>query len=274
MPRSSVYFTRNRKAWPPPAPQKRGPKGGLSDEDLLVEVLREIVSSPFTGEGHRKIWARLRFRGVRSSRHRVRRIMRENKLLAPHRQVVNKPKVHDGTITTAAPNVMWGTDMTLTVTTGEGKACVFAAVDHCTWECLGIHASKKGNRFEALEPIRQAVKDRFGAYSKDVAIGLGVRHDNGTQYLSDHFQRELRYLGIMASPAFVREPEGNGMIERFFRVLKEQLLWVRHFATIEELRLALLDFKEQYNTAWIMERHGYKTPRQAFEAHQAASAAA
>lgn len=64
------------------------------------------------------------------------------------------------------------------------------------------------------------------------------------------------------------------MIERFFRVLKEQLLWVKHFATVEELRLALLDFKKRYNTAWIMERHGYKTPRQAYEAHQAASAAA
>ena len=200
--------------------------------------------------------------------------MRENSLLAPHRAVVNTPKVHEGSIIAPEPNVMWGTDMTLTVTTGEGKASVFAVVDHCTWECLGIHASPRGTRFEALEPIRQAVKERFGVYTKDIAIGLTARHDNGTQYLSDDFQKELGYLGIKSSPAFVREPEGNGMIERFFRVLKEQLLWVRHFATIEELRLALLDFKDRYNTAWIMERHGYKTPRQAFEAHQVASDAA
>ena len=31
------------------------------------------------------------------------------------------------------------------------------------------------------------------------------------------------------SPAFVRQPEGNGCIERFFRTLKEQLLWIRSF---------------------------------------------
>jgi transposase InsO family protein len=265
LPRSTFYFTKARIACPPPPPKKRGPKGFMSDEVLLEEVRSEIRNSPFSGEGHRKIWARLRFRGVRSSRHRVRRIMRENNLLAPNRSVFHKPKVHDGTIIAPAPNMMWGTDMTLTVTTGEGNACVFAVVDHCTWELLGIHASKKGNRFEALEPIRQAVKVRFGSYSKDVALGLTARHDNGTQYLSDHFQTELKYLGIKSSPSFVREPEGNGMIERFFRVLKEQLLWVKHFATIEELRLALLDFKERYNNGWIMERHDYKTPRQAFE---------
>ena len=57
---------------------------------------------------------------------------------------------------------MWGTDMTATVTVGEGAACVFVAVDHCTTECIGLHAAKSGNRFEALEPIRQGVRERFG----------------------------------------------------------------------------------------------------------------
>ncbi len=47
-------------------------------------------------------------------------------------------------------------------------------------------------------------------------------------------------MGIESSPAFVRQPEGNGVAERFIRTLKEQLLWVRRFATVEELRLALL----------------------------------
>ena len=45
-------------------------------------------------------------------------------------------------------------------------------------------------------------------------------------------------------------------------MLKENLLWVRRFDTIEELRLALLAFKQTYNQSWIIERHGYKTPAQ------------
>ena len=69
-------------------------------------------------------------------------------------------------------------------------------------------------------------------------------------------------LGIESSPAFVREPEGNGCAERFIRTLKENLLWVRSFATVEELRLALLAFKQTYNQSWIIERHGYKAPAQ------------
>jgi putative transposase len=42
--------------------------------------------------------------------------------------------------------------------------------------------------------------------------------------------------------------------------LKENLLWVRHFETIEELRQALLAFRETYNSTWLIERHGYLTP--------------
>ena len=58
----------------------------------------------------------------------------------------------------------------------------------------------------------------------------------------------------------MREPEGNGCVERFIRTLKENLLWVRRFDTIEELRLALHAFKDTYNRTWIVERHGYQTP--------------
>ena len=45
--------------------------------------------------------------------------------------------------------------------------------------------------------------------------------------MSGDFQDEIEWLGIEASPSFVREPEGNGVAERFIRTLKENLLWVR-----------------------------------------------
>ncbi|MFC3631573.1 integrase core domain-containing protein [Paracoccus angustae] len=80
--------------------------------------------------------------------------------------------------------------------------------------------------------------------------------------MSGDFQREIRFLGMTSSPAFVRQPEGNGVAERAIRTLKEQLLWVRHFATIEELRLALATFAALYNARWLRERHGHRTPDQ------------
>jgi putative transposase len=78
--------------------------------------------------------------------------------------------------------------------------------------------------------------------------------------MSDAFQKEIGFLGIESSPAFVRAPEGNGCAERFIRTLKENLLWVRAFDTVEELRQALLNFRETYNTTWLIERHGFITP--------------
>ena len=115
---------------------------------------------------------------------------------------------------------------------GEGQAAVFVAVDHCSAECVGIHAHARATRFEALEPIRQGVRRCFGGFAQDSARGLAVRHDHGSQYMSDAFQKELRFLGIESSPAFVRAPEGNGCAERFIRTLKENLLWVRSFDTV------------------------------------------
>src|ERR1700749_4885524 len=166
---------------------------------------------------------------------------------------------------------MWGTDLTATFT-GEGQAAVFIAVDHCSAECIGIHAHARATRFEALEPIHQGVRRHFGGFAAAVARGLKLRHDHGSQYMSDHFQKEIAFLGMESSPAFVRAPEGNGCAERFIRTLKENLLWIRTFDTVEELRLALLAFRDIYNTTWLIQRLNYQTPAQV--RHQQLSAVA
>ena len=220
--RATVYRHRH----PSEAIERRrpGPLGAMADEELVRAIRQLLQDSPFHGEGYRKLWARLRFAGIRTSRRRVLRLMREHGLLAHQR--AGRPRgsrAHDGTITTERVDAMWGTDLT-SVITGEGQAAVFITVDHCSAECVGLHASRSADRFEALEPIRQGVRERFGAFGNNAASGLALRHDHGSQYVSHHFQSEIRFLGLASSPAFVREPEGNGCAERFIRVLKENLL--------------------------------------------------
>lgn len=238
----------------------------MSDQDLVSAIRQLLAAAPeesFHGEGYRKVWARLRFRGIRADKERIRRLMGQHDLLAPARAGKPRgPKVHDGTIIPMAPNVMWGTDATATWTLKQGQVTVFAAVDHFMGECLGIHAAKYGTRHEALEPIRQAVKRVYGTYDARVATGLLLRHDHGSQYIRHDFQRELRFLGMESSPSFVRSPEGNGVVERFFRTLKEQLLWQRYYEDEEKLREALYAFRDRYNENWILQRHGYRTPQQ------------
>lgn len=260
IPRWTHYW---RKGGSASKTRRPGPMGFHSDEELLGHIQRLIQNSPFSGEGYRKLWARLRFEGIRTSPRRTLRIMRKKNLLAIQRTGHRHgPKAHDGTIKTSRVDEIWGTDMTTTMTVREGNASIFFAVDHCCLECLGIHAAKHGTRFEALEPVRQGVRHSFGAFGPKVAEGLTLRHDHGSQFVSNLYQAEISFLGIRSSPSFVREPQGNGIAERFVRILKENLLWVRHFDTVEELRLALLEFKNNYNRQWIVGRHGYKTPAQ------------
>lgn len=260
--RSSVYAAKCRRRSPSPTAGKRGPRTPISDPELTGLIKEAIETSEWLGEGYRKVWAQLREKGIRVCKRRVLRLMRQADLLSPSRSFkAAEAKEHKGRITTEEPDLMWGTDQTSALT-GEGQACIFIAVDHCNSECMGIHAARRGTRFEALEVIRQGVRSAFGSYGQDVAQGLQLRHDHGSQFTSDDYQTEITWLGIESSPAFVREPECNGVAERFVRTLKEQLLWVRRFDTVEELRVALLEFKEKYNRSWRVEKHGHRSPAQ------------
>jgi len=154
-----------------------------------------------------------------------------------------------------------------------GQVAVFIAVDHPNAECVGVHAAHHGTRFEALEPLRQGVRQHFGGFARGVARGLSVRHDHGSQYMSRAFQEEITFLGAESSPAVVRAPEGNGCAERFIRTLKENLLWVKTFDTVEELRRALLAFKDTYNTTWLIGRLGHRTPAAVRQDHLLSPAA-
>lgn len=222
--RSTFYWRRKSQNRPEP-PKSPGPDGPCGDIELLAHIKAILAKSPFHGEGYRKVWARLRYAGIRTSKRRVLRLMRANQLLAPPRRGSSPgPKAHDGTITTTEVNKMWGTDMTTTFTAADGQVAIFFAVDHCSLECVGIHAAKPATRFEALEPLRQGVREYFGGFGPQAAQGLALRHDHGSQYMSHDFQEEIAFLGITSSPAFVRAPEGNGGAERFVRILKENLL--------------------------------------------------
>ena len=88
------------------AKRRPGPVGPCEDATLLEHIKKAIAESRFTGEGYRKVRARLRFAGIRTSPRRVRRLMGENGLLAPHRLRTRPDRLHDGTITTEAVDVL------------------------------------------------------------------------------------------------------------------------------------------------------------------------
>lgn len=257
--RSTVYRHKDRKK----SSEKRGPKPAIEEKELLDRIREDIKNSPFKGEGHRKIHARLKKRGACVGRNRVLRVMRQNKLLSPHRSAYRPPNPHDGRITTDAPNVMWGSDGTKIRTVDDGWVWVFSVAEHWNTECLGWHVCKVGDRFAALEPISQAVKKVYGSLSKGVAAGLKLRIDNGSQYTSDYFLQQIAHLGIKDSFGLVRQPETNGVAERFHRTLKEQIIDGRIFRNIDELREAVRQFVSVYNEQWLVAKRGYQSPLEA-----------
>lgn len=97
----------------------------VSNEDLVAEMKQVLASSSqksFHGQGYRKVWARLRHRGMRADKERVRHLMGTYELFAPKRNGKPRgPQLHDGTIIPNAPNVMWGTDAMATWTLRQGQ---------------------------------------------------------------------------------------------------------------------------------------------------------
>src|SRR3954449_1484004 len=79
--RSGVY--RHRSV--PPARRRCGPLGAMSDDALTTAIQDVLAATPFHGEGHRKVWARLRYAGTRTSMRRVLRLMATNSSLGPSR---------------------------------------------------------------------------------------------------------------------------------------------------------------------------------------------
>ncbi len=222
-----------------------------------------IADSLFVGEGHRKIRARLALRGIHTSGKRVLRLTRGAGLLAPTPQVRKRAaRLHDGKITVDVPDTLWATDATEGHTRLQGRCAVFVIVDHATGE-LWFDAAARMDRWAAADLLREVTTERFGSVAQAVAAGLALRYDGGPCFRSDHYQAEIDFLGIARSPAYHYEPETNGCAEKAIQTLKEQILWIERFDTLDELRAHVRRFGHDFNEHWPLKRHGYRTPAQA-----------
>jgi len=107
-----------------------------------------------------------------------------------------------------------------------------------------------------------ADQEVFGAVCRDIARGIELRMDHGTQYLPDHFLNQIRFWGLAPSFAFAEEPKTNGVAERFNRTLKEQAIHGHVFTNIHEVPTAVRAFVEVYNEHWRIEKLGFRSPAQ------------
>ncbi|MCY4509100.1 MAG: integrase core domain-containing protein, partial [Acidobacteria bacterium] len=102
---------------------------------------------------------------------------------------------------------------------------------------------------------------------------LALRMDHGSQSLSDHFLNQVRYWGIGPSFGLAKEPETNGVVERWNRPLKEQAVHGRVFRNLGDVRAAVAEFVERYNRCWRLEKLAYRAPLEAREEYELRQAA-
>ena len=273
--RSALYARRARAHHRRGAvPARRGPPPRQSDAQLLAAIRTDLARSPFHGEGHRKVHARLRILdGIRVARTRVLCVMRAHGLLSPHRGRQGAAKTHDGRVITQAPNVMWGTDGVRVFTLDDGWGWIFAAVEHWNAECVGWHVCKVGSRFAALDPIAQGLERLYGSLDADVAAGWRFGWIMAVSTCQTTSSSRSGIGGVHPSFGFVEEPETNGVAERWNRTLKEQAIHGRIFQNLEAVRAAVADFVERYNQTWRLEKLGYHTPIEAREEYELRQAA-
>ena len=220
--RSSVYALRARLGGPVESdrrrPGKRGPKTELSDEELAKEIRMVLSESPFLGEGHRKVKVRLGAKGIRVGKNRVLRLMRAHGLLAPVRQGHPRgDRSHSGRIRTERPDELWGTDASRFWTRGGGLVLVLRGR-----RPLRPRTSSAGTlRRRATAGRRwsrsaRGVRAHMGGFGKAIALGLGLRHDWGSQYRAKQFQAEIRWLGIRSTARLC----GRAGVQRRRRALR------------------------------------------------------
>jgi putative transposase len=201
---------------------------------------------------------RLRLKGIRTSLRRVLRLMREHDLLAPSRTGSPRgPRNHDGTIIPDTVDTLWGTDMT-TGWTSEGPAAVFVAVDHHSAECVGIHASRQATRFEALEPLRQGCASTLAALARELPQACRSGTTMAASPCREHSRTSCGSLGSRVRPLSCGRRKGTAVPSASSARSRRTCCGCAE--TIEELRQALLAFRESYNSTWLIARHGFQTP--------------
>ena len=134
-----------------------------------------------------------------------------------------------------APNQLWQADMTkVWAGANVGWAYLVSVIDCCTRDVVGWDLSLRCRTQEAIAAVERAVLEQMADGSRH--YGLVLNTDNGTQFTSTRFQETLSRLGITHRRTAFNHPEGNGMIERFHRSLKEEEIWVNEYRSLEEAR--------------------------------------
>jgi len=234
-------------------------KAKAEPDALLVERIHQLILQHPT-YGYRRVWALLRYReGERINRKRVYRLMKVKGWMLHQRMVTPRPRVQKLRSRAEASNQRWAMDLTHIYCGTDGWGHLAAVIDCHDRELVGYEFALRGRAKEAERALEQACLKRFGTL-RPAAQTPVIRSDNGLVFQSRRFREACRFYRLKQEYITPYTPEQNGMIERFFRSLKEECVWQYNFESFSQASEKVREWIKWYNEERPHQALGYKSP--------------
>ena len=188
------------------------------------------ISSDRVTYGHRRVWAMLRNTGIYVNKTTVYRIMKKHKLTLPaymHRtKEATRLEIADN------PNMIAETDITYIPTKRE-MTYLICLKDVFSKKWYGYNYGKSCTAGDAISAVIAPMSKQFSGSIPDSFI---LRTDNGPQFISDRFNKELKLLNIGHEYIEKETPTENGDIESFHNSIKTDYIWVNEIRNPDPIR--------------------------------------
>jgi putative transposase len=246
--RSTFYYSPSRRMAP------------KVDEGLARRIWDIIKENP--AYGIRKVWAVLRYlHGMVVNRKKVARLMKLKGWTLKQRRPRMRPRVRGSRSVAERSNERWATDVTH-IYCGRDSWCHLPVVIDCAdREIIGWRLSRSGKASVAEAALEDALIERFGP-GPQRPKDLVLRSDNGLVFFAKRYRRTVRDYGLRQEYITPYTPEQNGVVERVFRTMKEECVWLHNFRSLEEAERAIGRWIETYNTRRPHESLDWLTPAQ------------
>lgn len=239
-------------------------------DDQLTNRVYDLIQQHPT-YGYRRIWALLRFGDhLPINRKRVYRLMRQQRWLVYQRCVTPKPRVTRRRSVAQQRNERWAIDVTHIPVGRDGWAHLTAVIDCYDREVVGFEFALRGRAKEAEQALEAACLQRFGTIRPAGETPI-IRSDNGLIFQSRRFRQACAFYRLDQEYITPYTPEQNGLIERFFRSLKEECVWQHTFESFTEAKRVISAWISWYNEGRPHQALGYQSPKQFQQHHRQAA---
>lgn len=232
-----------------------------ADEKELLKRI-EAIKSTYPFWGYRRVTAWLRHREkILVNQKRVRRLMKEHGLMAP--QTIHRVKRTSSRTKPRAdkPKQIWGIDMTKFIVNTLGWVYLVIVLDWFTKKVVGWHISLRSKTEDWKRAMDMAINREFPDGVR--GAGLNLISDNGSQPTATSFMKDMATLGIEQIFTTYDNPQGNADTERMMRTVKEEVIWLNEFETLEEAIAKIGNWIEiDYNKFYVHSELGYRSPEE------------